>query len=58
MIKTGNPITPDILIQKDKMRLAVTNIYPSFQKKTEQEARQEISTKLYQVFNKKGQINV
>lgn len=52
MIKTGNSLTPDILIQKDKMRLSVTNIYPSFQKKTEQEARQEISTKLYQVFNK------
>lgn len=52
MIKTCNSLTPDILIHKDKMRLAVTNIHPSFQKKTEQETRQEISTKLYQVFNK------
>ncbi len=58
MLKTGNSLTPDILIQKDKMRLAVTNIYPSFHKKTEHEARQEISAKLYQVFSKKGQINV
>lgn len=36
----------------DKMRLTVTNIYPAFQKKSEQEVRQEISTRLYQIFKK------
>ncbi len=36
----------------DKMRLAVTNIYPAFQKKSEQETRQEIETLLYQIFKK------
>ena len=44
--------TPDTQIRKDKMRLTVTNIYPAFQKKTEQEARQEIATRLYQIFKK------
>ena len=36
----------------DKMRLTVTNISPAFQKKSEQEVRQEISTRLYQIFKK------
>ena len=36
----------------DKMRLTVTNIYPAFQKKSEQEARQEIGARLYQIFKK------
>ncbi len=36
----------------DKMRLTVTNIYPAFQKKSEQETRQEIATRLYQIFKK------
>ena len=52
MLKTDNSPTPDTQIQKDKMRLTVTNIYPAFQKKTEQEARQEIETLLYQIFKK------
>ena len=41
-----------IQIHKDKMRLAVTNIHPVFQKKTEQEIRQEICAKLYRIFKK------
>ncbi len=52
MIKTDNSPTPDTRIQKDKMRLTVTNIYPTFQKKTEQEALQEIAIRLYQIFKK------
>ena len=44
--------TPDTQICKDKMRLTVTNIYPAFQKKTEQETRQEIAARLYQIFKK------
>ncbi|MBD5520610.1 MAG: hypothetical protein HDR03_05195 [Lachnospiraceae bacterium] len=44
--------TPDTQICKDKMRLTVTNIYPAFQKKSEQETRQEIAARLYQIFKK------
>lgn len=36
----------------DKMRLTVTNIYPAFQKKSEQETRQKIGARLYQIFKK------
>ena len=36
----------------DKMRLTVTNIYPAFQKQSEQETRQEIGARLYQIFKK------
>ena len=52
MLKTDNSPTPDTQIRKDKMRLTVTNIYPAFQKKSEQEARQEIEALLYQIFKK------
>ncbi len=57
MSKTDNSPTPDSQIQMgglsiDKMRLSVTNIYPAFQKKTEQETRQEIGARLYQIFKK------
>lgn len=52
MLKTDNSPTPDTRIQKDKMRLTVTNIYPAFQKKSEQESRQEIAVRLYQIFKK------
>ncbi len=57
MSKTNNSPTPDTQIHMenlsiDKMRLTVTNIYPSFQKKSEQEARQEIGARLYQIFKK------
>ncbi len=52
MRKTDNSPTPDIQIQKDKMRMTVTNIYPAFQKQSEQEARQEIGARLYQIFKK------
>ncbi len=52
MRKTDNFPTPDNQIRKDKMRLTVTNIYPAFQKKSEQETRQEIATRLYQIFKK------
>jgi hypothetical protein len=57
MPKTNNSPTPDTQIHMenlsiDKMRLTVTNIYPAFQKKSEQEARQEIGAKLYQIFKK------
>lgn len=57
MLKTDNSPTPDtqILMESlsiDKMRLTVTNIYPAFQKKSEQETRQEIGARLYQIFKK------
>ena len=63
MSKTNNSPTPDTQIRMDslsmteslsidKMRLTVTNIYPAFQKKSEQEARQEIGARLYQIFKK------
>ncbi len=52
MLKTDNPPTPDTQIRKDKMRLTVTNIYPAFPQKTEQETRQEIAARLYQIFKK------
>ena len=57
MLKTVNSPTPDTQIQMerlsiDKMRLTVTNIYPAFQKKSEQETRQEVGERLYQIFKK------
>lgn len=57
MPKTNNSPTPDTQMRMeslsiDKMRLTVTNIYPAFQKKSEQEARQEIGARLYQIFKK------
>ena len=57
MSKTNNSPTPDTQIRMeslsiDKMRLTVTNIYPAFQKKSEQQARQEIGARLYQIFKK------
>ena len=52
MPKTNNSPTPDTQIRKDKMRLTVTNIYPAFQNKSEQETRQEIGAQLYQIFKK------
>ena len=57
MPKTNNSHTPDTQMRMeslsiDKMRLTVTNIYPAFQKKSEQETRQEIGARLYQIFKK------
>ena len=52
MSKTDNSPTSDTQIRKDKMMLTVTNIYPAFQKKLEPETRQEIATRLYQIFKK------
>ncbi len=52
MPKTDNSPKSETQIRKDKMRLTVTNIYPAFQKKSEQEIRQEIATRLYQIFKK------
>ncbi len=57
MSKTNNSPTPDTQIRMenlsiDKMRLTVTNIYPAFQKKSEQETRQKIGARLYQIFKK------
>ena len=57
MSKMNNSPTPDTPIRMeslsiDKMRLTVTNIYPAFQKKSEQQARQEIGARLYQIFKK------
>ncbi len=43
---------PETQIQKDKMRLTATNIYPVFQKKTKPEVRQEASANLYRIFKK------
>lgn len=50
MQKTENSDIPEIQILKDKMRLTVTNLHPAFQKKSEQEARQEIGVRLYRIF--------
>lgn len=63
MPRTNNSPTPDIQIRMenlsmeeslsiDKMRLTVTNIFPAFQKKSEQETRQEIGARLYLIFKK------
>ncbi len=63
MSRTDNSPTPETQIRMeslfmekslsiDKMRLTVTNIYPAFQKKSEQETRQEIEARLYRIFNK------
>lgn len=52
MLETDSSPTPDTQIQKDKMKLTVTNIFPSFQEKSEQEVRQEIAARLYQIFKK------
>ena len=57
MPKTNNSPTPDTQMRMeslsiDKMRLTVTNIYPAFQKKSEQETRQEVGARLYQIFKK------
>ena len=63
MPRTNNSPTPDTQIRMeslsmkeslsiDKMRLTVTNIYPAFHKKSEQETRQEIGARLYQIFKK------
>ena len=57
MPKTNNSPTPDTQMRMeslsiDKMRLTVTNIYPAFQKKSKQQARQEIGARLYQIFKK------
>ena len=57
MPKTNNSPTPDTQMRMeslsiDKMRLTVTNIYPAFQKKSEQETRKEIGARLYQIFKK------
>ena len=57
MLKTDNSPTPDTQIHMEdlsinKMRLTVTNICPAFQKKSEQQARQEIGARLYQIFKK------
>lgn len=57
MSKTNNSPTPDTQIHMenlsiDEMRLTVTNIYPAFQKKSEQEIRQEIGARFYQIFKK------
>lgn len=57
MSKMNNSPTPDTQIRMenlsiDKMRLTVTNIYPAFQKKSEQETRQEVGARLYQIFKK------
>lgn len=50
MPKADNSPISDTQIQRDKMSLTVTNIYPGFQKISEQEARQEITARLYQIF--------
>lgn len=50
MPKADNSPISDTRIRKDKMMLTVTNIYPVFQKISEQEARQKITARLYQIF--------
>ena len=52
MPETDNYPAPDSRIHIDKMRLNVTNIYPAFPKKSEQETRQEIGERLYRIFKR------
>ncbi len=52
MLQTGNSPAVDSRICRDRMKLTVTNIYPVFQKKSEQEVRQEIAARLYRIFKK------
>ncbi len=57
MAKTVNSPVPDTRARMeslsiDKMRLTITNICPAFQKKSEQETRQEIAARLCQIFKK------
>lgn len=52
MPNTDHSPTPDAQIRKDKMWLNVTHIFPTFQKKSELEARQETAARLYLIFKK------
>lgn len=52
MLKTDPSPAAHTRICKDKMRLTVTDIPPAFHKKSEQETRQEIAARLYQIFKK------
>lgn len=52
MLQTDNFSAADTRICKDRMKVTVTNIHPVFQKKSEQEARQETAACLYQIFKK------
>lgn len=44
--------TPDALIDRDHMKLAVTHLRPTLFRQSEQEARQEICARLYPIFQK------
>lgn len=44
--------TLDFQIQKDNMKLAVTNVFPVYQKNAENQIRRDISEKLYQIYKK------
>lgn len=48
----GSTISPDTRIHRDNMKLTVTSRCSAFPKKSEQEVRQEISARLYQIFKK------
>lgn len=52
MTENGNSPAPDARIHIDNMNLTVSNIYPVFRKRSEQEVRLEISDRLYQIFKK------
>ncbi len=52
MLKNAATPAPDIRINIDKMSLSVINIFPASGKTTEQEIRQEISARLFQIFKK------
>ncbi len=52
MVNKNNTFAGDSRIQVDKMSLTVTNIYPDFQKKSQQEIPKEISAELYRTFKK------
>ena len=52
MVNKDNTSAGESQIQVDKMNLTVTNIYPAFQKKSQQEIRKKISAELYRTFKK------
>lgn len=52
MLKPDHSPAPATRICIDKMNLTVTDIYPSFQKKSRQETRQEIAERLYPILKK------
>lgn len=55
MGRNGSVSTPGTRIRTDNMDLTVTDIHPDFEKQSEREARQEISARLYRIFQTYGE---